>query len=99
VVERALRRKGIKVKPLLSLASPEAIKNTVATGIGLAIVSRLIVELEVKTGLLGIIRLDDLTIRRPLHLQRVRGRSESPACKRFLEVLKMGMAPQVQAAR
>lgn len=87
VVERALRRKGITVKPILSLASPEAIKNTVAAGIGLAIVSRLIVDLEVRTGLLGIIPLKDLTIRRPLHRQRVRGRSHSPAAEKFLEVL------------
>jgi DNA-binding transcriptional LysR family regulator len=88
VVERALRRKGITVKPLMSLASPEAIKNAVAAGMGLAIVSRLIVALELQTGLLGVIPLQDLTIRRPLHLQRVRGRSESPAAAKFLEVLK-----------
>jgi DNA-binding transcriptional LysR family regulator len=91
VVERALRRKGITVKPILSLASPEAIKNTVAAGIGLAIVSRLIVDLEVRTGLLGIIPLKDLTIRRPLHRQRVRGRNHSPAAEQFLEVLARRM--------
>lgn len=88
VVERALRRKAITVKPLLSLASPEAIKNAVAAGIGVAIVSRLIIDLEVKTGLLGIVALKDLTIQRSLHLQRAQGRSNSPATARFLEVLK-----------
>ncbi len=87
VVERALRKKGLIIKPLLSLASPEAIKNAVAAGMGLAIVSRLTVALEVQTGLLGIIPLEDLTIRRPLHLQRIRGRSQSPALAKFLEVL------------
>lgn len=92
VVEHALRRKGITVRPLFSLASPEAIKNAVAAGVGLAIVSRLIVDLEVKTGLLGIIALKDLTIQRPLHLQRVQGRSNSPATARFLEVLKMQLS-------
>ena len=88
VLERALRRKGLKIKPLLSLASPEAIKNAVAAGMGLAIVSRLIVALEVQAGSLGIIPLKDLTIQRPLHLQRIRGRSQSPALVKFLEVLK-----------
>lgn len=87
VVERALRRKGLKIKPLLSLASPEAIKNAVAAGMGLAIVSRLIVALELQAGSLGIIPLKDLTIQRPLHLQRVRGRSQSPALAKFLGVL------------
>ena len=88
VVERALRRKGLKIKPLLSLASPEAIKNIVAAGIGIAIVSRLIIELELQTKALGIIPLKDLKIQRPLHLQCLRGRSESPAAAKFLNVLK-----------
>jgi DNA-binding transcriptional LysR family regulator len=88
VVERALRRKGFKVQPLLSLASPEAIRNLVATGIGLAFVSRLIAEMELRAGRLGIVSLKDFAIQRPLHLQRVQGRSESPAVTQFLEVLK-----------
>lgn len=88
VVERALRRHGLKIKPLMSLASPEAIKNTVVAGMGIAIVSRLIIALEVQTGSLGIIPMKDLTIQRPLHLQRIRGRSQSPAQAKFLEVLK-----------
>lgn len=88
VVEGAFRQKGLKIKPLLSLASPEAIKNMVATGIGIAIVSRLIIGLELKSGVLGIIPLKDLTIQRPLHLQRTRNRSESPAVGKFVEVLK-----------
>ena len=67
VVERALRRKGLKIKPLLSLASPEAIKNPVAAGMGISIVSRLIVALELQAGSLGIIPLKDLTVQRPLH--------------------------------
>jgi hypothetical protein len=47
----------------------------------------LIVALELQTGALGIIPLKDLTIERPLHLQRIRGRSQSPAVVKFLEVL------------
>jgi DNA-binding transcriptional LysR family regulator len=94
VVELALGRKGITLKPIMSLTSPEAIKNTVAAGIGLAIVSRLTVGLELQTGLLGIIPLKDLQIQRPLHLQRVRGRSEGPATARFMDVLKLRVARQ-----
>lgn len=89
VVERALRRKGLKIKPLLSLASPEAIKNMVAAGLGITIVSRLIVELELQTGSLRTIPVKDLTILRPLHLQRVQHRSQSPSAIKFLDVLKM----------
>ncbi|HTY85946.1 MAG TPA: LysR family transcriptional regulator [Candidatus Acidoferrum sp.] len=99
VVERALRRKGLKIKPLLSLASPEAIKNAVAAGMGLAIVSRLIVALEVQAGSLGIIPLKDFTIQRPLHLQRIRGRNQSPAQAKFLEVLETGKPFRVPPGR
>ena len=53
VVERALRRKGLRVKPLMSLASPEAIKNCVGAGLGVAMVSRLIVGLESPGGVFG----------------------------------------------
>ncbi|MDR3457065.1 MAG: LysR family transcriptional regulator [Verrucomicrobiae bacterium] len=88
VVEQALRRKGIVIRPLLSLASPEAIKNAVAAGLGVAIVSRLIVSLELQAGSLGVIPLKDLTIHRPLHFQRLRNRSHSPALVKFLEVLR-----------
>jgi DNA-binding transcriptional LysR family regulator len=87
VVERALRRKGFKITPLLSLASPEAIKHAVAAGMGIAMVSRLIVALELQAGTLGVIPLKDLKIHRPLHLQHVRGRNQSPALAAFLEVL------------
>lgn len=90
VVERALKRKGILIHPLLSLASPEAIKSVVAAGMGLAIISRLVVELELQSGSLAIIPLKDLTIRRPLHLQRLLNRSQSPALGCFLEVLRTG---------
>ena len=92
VVERALRRHGIKVEPLLSLASPEAIKNAVAAGLGLAIVSRLTVELELRAGSLGIVPIKDLTIRRQLHLQRLRGHAESPVTANFLRVLSTWIA-------
>jgi DNA-binding transcriptional LysR family regulator len=93
VIERALRRKGMKIKPLFSLASPEAIKNSVAAGLGLAIVPRMIVALELQAGSLGIIPLKDLTLRRPLHLQRRRDHSRSPAQMKFLEVLPAPAPP------
>lgn len=87
VVERALRKKGLKIKPLLAVASPEAIRNSVACGLGVALVSRLIVESDAKSGLLAIVPLKDFTIHRPLHLQRLRDRAESPALTAFLKVM------------
>jgi DNA-binding transcriptional LysR family regulator len=87
VVERALRRKGVTITPRFALASPEAIKNSVALGMGLAIVSRLIIDLELRMGLLKILPVKDLMIPRPLHLQQLRGQTPSPSQIKFQEVL------------
>jgi len=63
---------------------------------GVAIVSRLIVSLEVQAGTLGIILLRDLSILRPLRLQRVRGRSLSPSLSKFLEIVGKRIPPSVR---
>jgi len=95
VIERALRRRGLRFKTALTLASPEAIKNAVAAGMGIAIVPRLIIGMELKAGSLGVIPVRDLVIQRPLHMQRLKGRSPSPAIEKFIEMLrKIGTAPQ-----
>lgn len=88
VLEQALRLKGLEVRPFLSLSSPEAIKNAVAAGMGLAVVSRLIIGLELESGALAVLPLKDLKIRRPMHRQSVRGRSVSPSQQAFLEVMQ-----------
>jgi len=87
VVERALKRLGLTPKPVLSLASPEAIKRAVTSGVGLTIMSRLAVQLELAAGSLVLVPVKDLVIHRPLHLQRGRGRALSPAVVRFLDLL------------
>ncbi len=88
VVERALLRQGITVRPALSLGSTEAIKQGVAAGLGVAIVSRLALETEIKLGLLCPLPLSGLTLVRPLHLLRLRGKSESAAAQAFLALLR-----------
>lgn len=87
VVERALAKLGLRVKPILSLASTEAIKRMVIAGMGVAIVSRLAVGLELKINRLAVVPLKDLVIRRPLHLQRLKGRKTSPVGEEFLKAL------------
>ena len=88
VVERALLGHGITVRPTMSLGSTEAIKQGVASGLGVAIVSRLALETEIKTGLLCPLPLFDLLLTRPLHLVRLRGKSESAAAQAFLALLR-----------
>ena len=87
VVERALGKRGLTVKPVLSLARPEAIKRAVIAGVGVAIVSRLAIGCELQIGSLVVIPVKDLVIRRPLHLQKLRSKNPSPAVSQFLKLL------------
>ena len=75
------------VKPVLSLASPEAIKRAVIVGVGVAIVSRLAIACELQIGSLAVIPVRDLAIRRPLHSQKLRSKNPSPAVSQFLKLL------------
>lgn len=88
VIEAALARKGIAVEAAMSLGSTEAIKRAVIAGQGVAIVSRLTVSVELEAKLLGVVRVNDLKIRRPLHRQTLRGRGLGLPAREFLRFLR-----------
>ncbi len=92
VTERALARLGVVVPPALSLGSTEAIKRSVASGLGVAFLSRLALTTEIESGLLHPLPLSDLTLTRPLHLVRLHGKSPSAAVRAFLPLLKASAA-------
>lgn len=88
VVEAALAEHGVRVEPVMSLGSSEAVKNAVARGLGLALVSRLTVELELSTGRLKELDVADLTLKRALHQLTLKGKQPSPATQEFLRILR-----------
>lgn len=88
VIERALAEKGIAVRPQMSLGSTEAIKRAVAAGLGVAIVSGLALWTETDAGLLSVLPLSDLSITRPLHIVRLRGKSDSASVQAFRSLLR-----------
>jgi DNA-binding transcriptional LysR family regulator len=98
VIEAALYEHGVTLSPLMTLGSTEAVKNAVARGLGVAMVSRLTVALELEAGRLCEVRVDGLTIRRALHLFTLRGKNPSPAAREFLRLLKARFSPQQPAA-
>jgi DNA-binding transcriptional LysR family regulator len=91
VIERALAERGLSIEPAMSLGSTEAVKNAVAAGVGVAIVSRLTVEQELGSGRLLLIDVRDLSIRRELHMVRLRGKRESPAVQAFVSLLQAAL--------
>ncbi len=88
VIEAAFAKKRIAIAPVLALGSTEAVKNAVASGLGIAIVSRLTVDNELASGALVTLDLADLEIRRELRLVELSGVTRSPAAMRFLELLR-----------
>jgi hypothetical protein len=55
--------------------------------VGIAIVSRLAIGCELQIGSPVVISIEDLVIRRPLHLQKLRSKNSSPAVSQLLKLL------------
>jgi len=88
VIEAAFATRDLELEPVMALGSTEAVKNAVAVGLGVALVSRLTLDLELAAGRLVIVDLHDLDIRRALHLVRLKGKGESPAVEAFMRLLR-----------
>lgn len=87
VIDAALAERGVFRTNMTQLGGTEAIKNAVACGLGVAIVSRLAIEAECKVGRLRIVEVKDLVVRRALHCLSLRGKQPSPAAGEFLRLL------------
>jgi len=87
VMEQALATHGVVPRAAMTLASTEAIKRMVAAGMGYAFVSALAVSTEVEAGLLTIVPIKGLRIRRPLHQLELKGSWTSPAVTAFLQFM------------
>src|SRR6185437_5262698 len=74
---RALARHGIHLTNTMRVGGTEAIKQAVAAGLGLAIVSRAAATDQLALGKLAILSIAGLEIRRTLTQLRMRGRASS----------------------
>lgn len=88
VLERRLRALGRTVRPELELGTPEAVKEAVAAGLGIGVVSRLAVQWELATGRLTAVPVEGLTLERELNLIFHRGRRLTGAAQAFIQLLK-----------
>jgi DNA-binding transcriptional LysR family regulator len=87
VVEQALMAKGIEPRRKLEIGSTEAIKQAVAAGLGLAIVSTAATDDQLRIGRLKLIPIHDLHIERTLWQLKTRGRIDIPAATAFKRVI------------
>ncbi|HYM50863.1 MAG TPA: LysR substrate-binding domain-containing protein [Candidatus Limnocylindrales bacterium] len=88
--EEALRRSGLAVDAVMELSSNGAIKRAVARGLGITIISRYAVALELKLGLLVELRVAGFPLRRQWHLVYLRDRRLGPVDEAFLAFIDEG---------
>jgi molybdate transport repressor ModE-like protein len=88
VADRSLARAGFRAANRWELDSNEAIKRSVAAGLGIAFVSKLVVADEIARGELESFRVDGIEpIRRAIYLLRPDDRDPTPAERAFIATL------------
>ena len=87
VTEQWLADRGVRLQPAMTLASTEALKQTVATGIGLAILSAQAIRTELEARSLAVVPIKGLRLRRPLYRVELRNAWPSPALEAFLGLM------------
>ena len=83
--ERFFREHDIPFHPGIEMTSNEAIKQAVEAGLGLGIVSIHTLELELETGRLAILDVEDFPIIRHWYIINRRGKRLSPVAEAFKE--------------
>ena len=88
IMEEELGRVRVSLKKAMELGSTEAIKQAVAANLGVSIVSKFAISLEILQGRLAVARLPELNLRRQLFVVHHGGRTLSPAAQEFCSLLR-----------
>jgi DNA-binding transcriptional LysR family regulator len=88
VVEGKLQASGIQIEPIIEMENPEAVKQAVQGGLGIAFVSKFVIETELKAKALAIAKVRDLSIRRELKIVHRRDKHLSRAALAFIELAR-----------
>ena len=92
VIEHMLTQRGLQHAAAMSLGSTEAIKQAVAAGAGISLVSRLAVRSELAAKTLVLLPVEDLQLERPLHMLSLRNKQPSRAVQAFAELLALHLS-------
>jgi DNA-binding transcriptional LysR family regulator len=87
IAEAALAAAGVNPPVVLEMPSGEGVARAVEAGLGIAILSRLVVERAVAEMRLAVVEVEDLDLQRTFQLVTVRGRTLSPAARAFAALL------------
>src|SRR6266404_309922 len=99
VVTQALAAQRVEPLRTLEIGSTEAIKQAVAAGVGVSIVSTVAVADQVRLGRLKVIPLKDLRIERMLWQLKTPGRLDIPAATAFERMIREPVGEQAERKR
>jgi DNA-binding transcriptional LysR family regulator len=83
VARRALAERGVQLRRTMRVGGTEVIKQAVAAGLGLAIVSRAAVADQLALGRIVIVPISGLTMRREFSRLELRGRKPTSTARAF----------------
>lgn len=87
-IEREFQRRGLEIECSMAIDSPEAVKKVVEAGLGVSMVSKLIVQQEVERGVLVVVPVRDGDFRRRFKIAWRRGKRFSRVARTFLAFLR-----------
>jgi DNA-binding transcriptional LysR family regulator len=87
IVIAALERARVPVHRTLSIDGTEVIKQVVAEGLGIAVVSRFSIADQLATGRLVVLNVDGLRVERPFNRLALRARRPSTAASAFYDLI------------
>jgi DNA-binding transcriptional LysR family regulator len=93
-VTQALAAQRVEPRRTLEIGSTEAIKQAVAAGVGVSIVSTVAVDDQIRLGRLKVIPLKDLRIERMLWQLKTPGRLDIPAATAFERMIREPVGEQ-----
>jgi DNA-binding transcriptional LysR family regulator len=99
VVTQVLAAQRVEPRRTLEIGSTEAIKQAVAAGVGVSIVSTVAVDDQVRLGRLKVIPLKDLHIERMLWQLKTPGRLDIPAATAFERMIQHPVGEQAERKR
>ena len=102
-VERLLAERGLTLSPYMELGNAEAIKQGVMAGLGISVLSRRNLGLELGSGRIAVLDVEGFPLVRRWYAVHLQGKQLSLAARRFLDFLlaarNAGLASGEGAAR
>ncbi len=88
LLDEEFSRLSLRVKPIMELGSTAAVKQAVAAGLGVSVVSSRSIQLEMEAGLLRALTCPDMRLVREIRYVHHKDKRLSRAATAFLQILK-----------